>query len=292
MALRAFEAGARLGSFTLAAEELLITQSAVSRHVRNLESFLEVALFHRSGRHLVLTPEGREYMAAVSDAFDRIHAATTVLRRRPGRVLTVSMLPALAVKWFTPRLIRFSQNCPSVDLHVSVSRELVDFDRDGIDVAIRYGRGEWPGTNAEELLREEVFPVCSPRLLEGPPSLRTIEDLTRVTLLHGNIAEDWPMWLKAAGYGHIDTMRGPKFNDHASLIQAAIQGMGVGLGRKLMVADDIASGHLVVPFPIRLRAGFSYWLVTPRGRAPHPRFHEFREWLLREIAEQKTQLSP
>jgi LysR family transcriptional regulator, glycine cleavage system transcriptional activator len=289
VALRAFEAGARLGSFTRAAEELLITQGAVSRHVRNLESFLEVTLFNRAGRHLSLTMEGREYITSVSEAFDQLSAATAALRRRPNRGMTVSMLPALAVKWFVPRLMRFSDSCPEIDLHLSLSRELINFDRDGVDVAIRYGRGDWEGTHAEELLREVVFPICSPRLLDEPTPLRKPEDLAGVTLLHGNIREDWTMWLRAAGCNDVDATRGPKFDDHASLIQAAIQGLGVGLGRGLMVADDLANGSLVMPFSTRLRAHYSYWLVTPRRQAPHPGFSPFREWVLREIAESKKQ---
>ncbi len=289
VALRAFEAGARLGSFTRAAEELLITQGAVSHHVRNLESFLEVTLFNRAGRHLSLTAEGREYIASVSEAFDQLSAATAALQRRPNRVMTVSMLPALAVKWFVPRLMRFSDSCPDIDLHLSLSRELINFDRDGVDVAIRYGRGDWEGTDTEELLREVVFPICSPRLLDGPAPLRKPEDLARTILLHGNIREDWTMWLRAAGCNDVDATRGPKFDDHASLIQAAIQGLGVGLGRGLMVADDLANGSLVVPFSTRLRAHYSYWLVTPRRQPPHPGLGPFREWVLREIAESKKQ---
>jgi len=289
LALRAFEAGARLGSFSRAAEELLITQSAVSRHVRNLESFLEVTLFNRAGRHLSLTTEGRQYITSVSEAFDQLSAATAALRRRPNRVMTVSMLPALAVKWFVPRLVRFYDSCPDIDLHLSLSRELTNFDRDGVDVAIRYGRGDWKGTNAEELLGEVVFPICSPRLLDGPTPLRKLEDLAGATLLHGNIREDWTMWLRAAGCKDVDATRGPKFDDHASLIEAAIQGLGVGLGRGLMVADDLANGSLVMPFSTRLRAHYSYWLVTPRRQAPHPGFKAFREWVLREITDSKKQ---
>jgi LysR family glycine cleavage system transcriptional activator len=285
MALRAFEAGARLGRFTLAAEELLLTQSAISRHVRNLEDFLGVMLFHRSGRNLVLTPEGREYMATVSDTFDRISAATRALCRRPrGSVLTVGMPSSISAKWFTSRLATLFQAYPDLDLRVRSVHEQTDFD--GIDIAIRYGRGDWLGGAVEELLHETVSPVCSPafaaRLPAGAPSWFG-EEGSAVTLLHGDMHEDWRMWLKEAGLERFATTRGPKFDDHTSLIQAAIAGLGVALGPGLLVADDVAAGRLTAPFPSRLPTGSSYWLVTPGGRSPHPRLDEFRTWLLDEI---------
>jgi LysR family transcriptional regulator, glycine cleavage system transcriptional activator len=289
MALRAFEAGARLGSFTLAAEELLLTQSAISRHVRNLEIFLDVTLFHRSGRNLILTPEGHEYREAISDTFDRISAATVALCRRPqGTVLTVGMPPAFALKWLAPRLAMLFRACPDIELRVRTSHEPTDLDASGMDVALRYGRGDWLGGEAEEVLGEEILAVCSPALATGAPSWFTANARANVTLLHGTMREDWRMWLKQAGHDrldalHLDSTRGPQFDDHASLIQAAIEGLGVALAPHLLVADDLAGNRLAAPFAVRLPSESSYWLVTPRGRAPHPRFEDFREWLLGEM---------
>ena len=212
MAIRAFEAAARLGSFTSAADELLLTQSAISRHVRNLEIDLGVRLFNRHGRRLSLTLEGRDYLTVTEDAFDRISAATVALRRRRrADVFTVSMPPSVAAKWFTPRLAQFMEVHPTIDLRINASCKVVDFERDNVDVAIRYGRGNWLGVEAEELIREQVFPVCSPSLVTGSSPLKGVDDLARVTLLHEEIREDWRMWLKAAGCGHIDATRGPKF---------------------------------------------------------------------------------
>ncbi|MCP1845644.1 DNA-binding transcriptional LysR family regulator [Bradyrhizobium sp. USDA 4524] len=163
MAVRAFESAARLGHFTAAADELLLTQSAISRHVRNLEQSLGVQLFHRRGRHVALTQDGRRYMEVAADAFDRIAAATASLRHsRHAQVLTISMPPSLAIKWFTSRMAQFLEFCPGTELRIRASCQLANFDDDSIDVAIRYGRGNWPDVEAEQLIGEQVVPVCSP----------------------------------------------------------------------------------------------------------------------------------
>jgi LysR family glycine cleavage system transcriptional activator len=153
-------------------------------------------------------------------------------------------------------------------------------------VAIRYGRGDWDGVETEELAREQIFPVCSPRLARGAKQLSICEDLKHFTLLHGDIRQDWSTWLHVAGCGHFDATRGPRFDDAVPLIQAAIDGVGVALGRTLLVANDLAAGRLIAPFVTRLDAEFSYWIVTPRGRARHPRAAEFRTWLLAQIPPQ------
>jgi LysR family transcriptional regulator, glycine cleavage system transcriptional activator len=292
MAVRAFESAARLGSFTLAANELLLTQSAISRHVRNLEESLGVKLFKRTGRRLSLTLEGRDYMTVAGDAFDRIAAATVALRRRPqADVLNLSMPPSVAAKWFAPRLQRFMEANPTVDVRINANCRLVDIENDGIDVGIRYGLGNWAGVNAEPLIREEVFPVCSPRLLGSPSRLKSIDDLAHVTLLHEDIREDWRMWMAAAGRSNIDVARGPKFDDASSLMQATIDGLGVGLGRTLLATDDLHAGRLVTPFKTRLTSEWLYWLVTPRDRKPHPQYVRLRNWILQEIEQSKLMLA-
>lgn len=281
-AVRAFEAAARAGSFTLAARELFVTQSAVSRHVRNLEDRIGVPLFQRNGKRLTLTPDGREYMAATGEALDRITDATAALRAKQSkRALTVSMPPSLAERWFIPRLSDFMRHNPTVELRIDSSSRIVDLNREGIDVAIRYGQGNWPGVDAEPLCREEVFPVCSPGVAS---TLMRIDDLQRTVLLHGEIREDWWMWLKAAGHGQIDARRGPKFTEASSLIRAALDGLGVALGRTLLVAHDLSAGRLVAPFETRLPACCGYWLITSRhapGNLPYP---QFRSWLLDQIS--------
>lgn len=280
MAIRAFEAAARTGSFTKAARELLVTQSAISRHVHNLEERIGVSLFARKGTRLTLTPAGREYMAAAGEAFDRIAEATAALRTRPSqKLLAVSMPPSVAAKWFTPRLADFMIRHPEVDLRIETSCRVVDLERDEVDIAIRYGRGNWPGLHSECLMIEDVFPVCTPELARG---LRQVDDLRSMVLLDGDIREDWRMWLRAAG-SHIDPCWGPKFNDAASLIQAAIEGLGVALGRTLLVGGDLAAGKLAAPFGLRLQTESGYWLVT-KSAASHPYFARFRSWLLDQIA--------
>ena len=287
MALRAFEAAARLGSFTSAADNLFLTQSAISRHVRNLEDDLGVKLFSRKGRSLGLTREGREYLAATGEAFDRISAVTSTLRRRPQNVLTVSMLPSVAAKCLAPHLAAFLADHPNIDLRIHTSPELVNFEDDGIDAAIRYGLGDWEGTEVEEISREEVFPVCSPALLAGPPGLSRVTELAGLPLLHGEIREDWRAWLYHAGAQDVPITRGPKFCDAVSLIQATVDGAGVSLGRSLLVMQDLIAGRLVAPFETRLQVRYSYWLVTPRGRPHHPHFRVFRDWLCAVIAEDR-----
>lgn len=288
MAIRAFESAGRLGSFTLAAEELCLTQSAVSRHVRNLECCIPVRLFHRHGRRLALTAEGWEYLATMSEVFDRIDAATARLRPASRRnLLAVGMLSSVAIKWLAPRLATFYARFSNIDLRICTSPKAVEFDKDleGIDVAIRYGRGNWADVDAEEIMREEIFPVFSPKLALGAWKLTKADDLKHVTLLHGEIHEDWLMWLKNAGCYHVDVTRGPRFNDAAALIQAAISGVGVALGRTLLVADDLRAERLIAPFGPKIAASFSYWLVTPRGRRKNPSVLPFREWLLEQLSQ-------
>jgi LysR family transcriptional regulator, glycine cleavage system transcriptional activator len=281
MAVRAFEAAARLGSFTAAARELLLTQSAISRHVRNLETTVGVKLFQRHGPHISVTAEGRSYMAIAGDAFDQISAATAALRRpRDHPVFTVSMPPSLAIKWFTPRFSDFLRTCPKVELQVRTSCRIVDLESEGVDAAIRYGRGDWPDVEAEELAREQVFPVCSPGYLK---SCGSPVDLRKVTFLHGDLQEDWRMWLRAAEQPQINSSRGPRFDDATSLLQVAISGLGLALGSTLIVEKDLKEGSLVAPFTTALNAEFGYWLVVAKGQSTHPIYGDFRRWLRNQI---------
>ena len=288
MAVRAFESAARLGSFTAAAHELLLTQSAVSRHVRNLEETVGVTLFRRHGRQISLTSAGRSYMTVAGDALDRIAAGTAALRRaHERRTFTVTMPPSLAVKWFTPRLSHFLDACPGVEIQVRASCRVVDLEEEGVDAAIRYGRGTWANVQTEELVREHVFPVCSPSYLKrlGDPV-----DFRRATFLHGDLREDWRMWLRAANQPDIDPAGGPKFDDGASLVQAAIDGLGVALGRTLIVERDLREGHLVAPFATKLEAESNYWLVVTKGRRVHASYETFRRWLGQELGARRVVL--
>lgn len=284
-ALRTFEAAARHLSFTRAGEELNVTQAAISYQVKALEDRLGVPLFRRLNRALLLTDAGQSLFAAAAEAFDLIATAAARLSALEGSgVLTVSTLDSFAVNWLVPRLSRFRERRPEIDLRVATSDHLVDFVRDGVDVAIRYGRGKWPGLSVVRLMSEELFPVVSPALLAKGPPLREPNDLRHYTLLHDTMPEDWQMWLMAAGVSDMNPSRGPGFQHSNLVIQAAVAGLGVALGRSALVADELASGRLVKPFEISLPAEFAYYAVCPEGGADRPKVKAFRDWLLSEAA--------
>jgi LysR family transcriptional regulator, glycine cleavage system transcriptional activator len=280
-ALRAFEAAARNLSLTLAGRELHVTQSAISHQVQNLEDELGVELFRRLPRSLRLTPAGEALAIAARDAFGRIEEAARAIDRRPAR-LCVSVLPSFAARWLLPRLKRFRESWPRLDLRIHATREPCDFARDGVDLALRYGRGGWRGLRAEELLSEEVFPVCSPRLAR---SLRAPADLRRHVLLHDEVRAahgGWTEWLRAAGARDVDARRGIVFTDAHLMLQAAADGQGVALARSALSAGDLAAGRLVRPFECSVPARYRYFLVYPPAHAHRPEVRAFRDFLFSE----------
>ena len=284
-ALRVFEAAARHLSFTRAAEELNVTQAAVSHQIKGLETHLGLKLFRRLNRALLLTDQGQAYFPPVRDALDVLAEATGRLEARDaGGTLTVSTLTSFAANWLVPRLRRFRTLCPDVDVHISTTDDVVDFGRDSVDMAVRYGGGVWRGLDAVRLMTEEVFPVCSPSLLEDGLPLLSPADLGHYTLLHDEMREDWRMWLMAAGADHLDATRGPGFQHSNLVVQAAVAGEGVALVRSVLVADDLAAGRLVKPFDISLPAEFAYYVVCPEANAKRPKIEAFRNWLLDEAA--------
>lgn len=280
--LRAFEAAARHLSFTLAASELNVTQTAISHQIRRLEEELGIRLFIRQNRALALTPEARDYLPGVRAAFNDLRLATDrLLRRDDDKVLTVSTIASLAAKWLLPRLTDFQEAHPGIDVRITTSTSLVDFQRDNVDAAIRYGRGQWAGLRADWLMADELFPVCSPSLLRSDEPLRTPGDLKDHVLLHTNSGDDWRLWLTAAGLPtDISRQPGLTFDMTFVTIQAAIDGMGVAMGRTSYVRDDIAKGRLVVPFKIALPADAGFYLVSPEGRREAPKLAAFRQWMI------------
>ncbi|WP_027549604.1 transcriptional regulator GcvA [Bradyrhizobium sp. Cp5.3] len=280
--LRAFEAAARHLSFTLAAAELNVTQTAISHQIRRLEEELGIRLFIRQNRALALTPEARDYLPGVRAAFNDLRLATDrLLRKDDDKVLTVSTIASLAAKWLLPRLTDFQETHPGVDVRITTSTSLVDFQRDNVDAAIRYGRGQWAGLRADWLMADELFPVCSPSLLRGDKPLRRPEDLHEHALLHTNNSDDWRLWLTAAGLSTgISRLPGITFDMTLMTVQAAIDGMGVAMGRTSYVQDDIAKGRLVVPFKIALPADAGFYLVSPNGRREAPKLAAFRQWVV------------
>ncbi len=289
-ALRAFEAAARHLSFTKAADELHVTQAAISHQVKALEETLGLPLFRRFNRRLVLTTEGQAYLPALRDAFDQMAAATLRLRSDDGTgQLKVSTLQSFGAKWLVPRLPRFREQHPNIDVMVSTSGHLIDFAREEFDLAIRFGEGNYPDLHSLHLTDDEAFPVCSPRLLKGRHPLRSPDDLRHHTLLHDSVSRleespNWRGWFKAAGITDIDYNRGPGYSDSAMVLQAAIAGQGVALGRRSLAIEDLRAGHLVQPFGPVIPTRFSYFVVSPKAGCDRFKVRAFRVWLLEEAA--------
>ena len=291
-ALKAFESSARHESFTKAAAELSVTQGAVSQQVKALEDELGLKLFRREHQRLAITEAGRDYLGVVRDAFDRLSMGTERLLQRQGTgLLNVSTSPNFAAKWLVHRLGRFSEAHPEIDLRISASVHHVDFAREDVDLAVRHGDGRWPGLDVSRLCAEELFPVCSPALLQGPKALKSPADLRRFPLLHANDASHWTRWLERAGVSGVNVDKGVVFNQASMVIDAAIQGQGVAMARTALAAWDLLSGRLVRPFPLALEAPFALWIVCPRATADLPKIATFRKWLLEEAAEDTARLA-
>jgi LysR family transcriptional regulator, glycine cleavage system transcriptional activator len=284
-ALRTFEAAARHLSFTRAAEELFVTQAAVSHQIRTLEDHLGARLFRRMNRALLLTDEGQALLPAVREAFERLSAGVRRVEDLCcGGALTISTTPSVAASWLAGRLVRFQALHPEIELQVSATARLVDFGREGIDCGIRYGEGDWPGLRAERLFHTALLPVCSPVLLDGAHPLRHPGDLVHHTLLHAlDGADDWRLWLRAAGVHGIDPTRGPKFDSIFLVLQAVASGAGVGIGRRQLVAAEVDLGRLVAPFDLELPDECAYYFVAPEAAAEQPKVVAFRNWLLAEV---------
>jgi LysR family transcriptional regulator, glycine cleavage system transcriptional activator len=285
--LRAFEAAARLLSFTQAAAELNVTQTAISHQIRRLEDQLGIKLFLRHGRSLTLTQEAQDYLPAVRSAFEDLRRATARLHRSGReRRLTVSTTASLATKWLVSRVAAFQYANPGMEIRITTSTGLVDFRREEVDLAVRYGRGHWPGLRADWLMAERLFPVCSPGLLRGSEPLRLPADLARHTLLHTTVyRDDWGLWLIAAGLPlSIAARRGLTFDLGFMAIQAAVEGLGVALGRLHLVEADIAAGRLVAPFDTVLPQDAGYYVVVPEATAGLADIALFRDWLIASAA--------
>ena len=289
--LRVFEAVARHLSFTKAAEELHVTPGAVSQQIKTLEEFVGTPVIRRLKRGILLTDEAQASLPLLRDAFEKLGDASDLLtNRRDSNRLKISVAPSLAAKWLVPRLDSFADTSPEIEVWLSAAMEVVDFGADDVDLAIRYGPGEYPGLEVIHLMSETIVPVCSPRLLVGENPLQKPGDLARHTLLHDGSPDkdescpDWSMWLKAAGVCDADAHRGPVFNQSSLVIEAAVAGKGVALAKAALALADLEAARLVIPFDMTTPTSFAYYIVFPEAKAQNKAVKAFSQWLQDEAA--------
>lgn len=286
-ALRAFEAAARCGNFTRAAQELFVTQGAVSRHIATLEDWLGVQLFERGRHGISLTPAGQRYSTSMRVALDQIELGTRQLQQEsPDEwLLRVKVPPTFAIRWLIPRLARFHALHPRIDVQITTSHRPADFERDEIDVSIHSQPSPPVGPGYRLLFRETLLPVCAPALLHADAPLEDPADLAQQALLSSlNRPHDWLAWLTAAGIPDMDTRRGLKFENAAMAYQAAAEGLGVMVGLLAFVRDDLAAGRLVAPFDLRVPTQGGYFMAWRTDCVVPQRVREFENWLAGEAA--------
>jgi LysR family glycine cleavage system transcriptional activator len=277
--LQAFEAAARLKSYSKAADELGLTHGAVSHRIRELEQRLGVTLFKRVGNTMQLTSEGQRLEAQVRQGLSILEQAFPSKRpaAKPQRHIVVSSVPSIASTWLFSRMTQFRGEHPDIDIDLRVSEKLNDYRKEGIDIGVRLGGGGWPGLHATKLFDEALTPICTPEYQERL-QLKTPADLERATMLR-NPWTPWARWFSAAGLSWPEPGKGPRFDDALLLLRAALDGQGVALGRQWLAVDELRAGRLVMPFDIAVRDEFAYWLVWPTGRNPSPDAALFRDWL-------------
>src|SRR5437762_1447293 len=288
--LQGFEAAARHLAFTKAGEELFLTQSAVSRQIKELEEQLGVDLFHRRHRALVLTEAGQQFYAAAAQVLTTMRHATSRLKASTGRKpLSVTTTSSFAALWLIPRLAGFTRTHPGIDVRITAETRVQDLERDGLDLAIRHGPASLAGPNAVRLFGERVFPVCSPKLLKKNP-LRQPADLKNHCLLQYDDPEarhpwlHWKTWLEVAGIADLRPAGTLSFSGYEQIIPAAIAGHGVALGRSPLVKDLLAEKELIAPFQSKADPARAYFVIVSKHAASRPEVAEFVEWLKSEVA--------
>lgn len=295
-ALRAFEAAARHLNFSRAADELSVTPGAVSQQIQNLEDYVGAALFKRTPKGLLLTDAAQTALPALREAFDRLAEAASLLTAAvDGRRLTLTAAPSFAAKWLVPRLGKFEDAHPQVDVWLSAGIDLVDLTAGEVDLAIRYGAGRYPGMEVRRLMSETVIPVASPELMATNP-ISQPSDLARHVLLHDGSPEpddscpDWTMWLAARGVKGVDGTRGPRFNQSSLVIEAAANGRGVALAKRTLAQADLDAGRLVAPLQDQTAVDFAYYLVHPKAKGRLPQVKAFIGWIEAEAADHEEKL--
>ena len=288
-ALRAFEVAARHGGFTSAARELYVTPAAVSHQIKTLETHLDVQLFRRLPRGLELTEAGRQLLPQLSRGFE--HFARAVEGLSAGGLagpLAINTAPSFATLWLVPRLGGFLRAYPDIEVRIMASEVAPDLNRGEVDIRLPYGMGHYPGLATTLIMREQIFPVCAPSLL-NQLRLRRFSDLRHHTLLHdvNTGAEEptmtWRRWLRDAGVPGVDPDKGVKFGNSILMTEAAVRGLGVALGRMSLVGDHLATGRLVRPLKASRPADYAYYAVTTHAGAERPRVQAFLGWLEAEV---------
>jgi LysR family transcriptional regulator, glycine cleavage system transcriptional activator len=294
--LRAFEAVARHLSFQNAAEELFVTPGAISQQIKKLEEILQTSLFNRDSHGVSLTEAGLQLLPGLSAGFEQLDSAVQSLKRNTeAQHVTISSTPSFAAKWLVARLENWTALHPEIDVRMSASLNLANFGPDGIDIAVRFGSGNYDGLSSTLLLKESFVVVCSPIFVEGAHPITSPEALRDQTLIHvtgpstsSQIGTDWREWLKSAGVNGIDVTRGLAIDDSGVAILAAIGGQGFLLARRTLVEADIAAGRLALPFDLDLPIEFSWHIVAPDDKLARPEVSAFKDWLLSEAHKDET----
>ena len=283
--LQAFEAAARLSSVTQAAAELYVTQAAISHQIKTLENYLDARLFKRLPRRLVLTAAGQQLLPILQQSFNQIAATVAQISQKDGhKTLKIRLAPSFAAKWLSPRLKHFRELYPSIDLCLFHALGAVDFSREDIDIAVTYGRGNWPGVECYPVMQLDFFPVCSPSLLFNRKAITDLKHLANYTLLHDADYTCWADWLSEAGANSVNSRRGTIIDDTNVLIQAAIDGQGIALCSTLFVADHLQAGRLVRLFDKVLLNEYAYYIVYPKKHLQHHSVIAFRDWMLEQAS--------
>jgi DNA-binding transcriptional LysR family regulator len=282
--LRAIEVAGRLGSLAKAADEMGISVGAVSQHVIRTEKLLGHTVFERTPRGLTPTPFGARMLAQLEQAFRSIAQALDQAGATDRTVLAVTTTPVFATRWLVPRLAAFQQKHPDIQVRIETGLTLTDLDRSDLDVALRMGKGTWPGMSAERLLRQRLFPVCAPALAT---SLRTPADLKSLPIIRYPAMENWTDWLTPHGMRESDLPQGLRFSDASLSLEAAIAGLGVMIAWQAIATDALADGRLVKPFEQDVETGFDLWFVASAAHAKDAKIVAFKRWLKSELAGQE-----
>lgn len=293
-ALRAFDAAARHMNFKRAADDLSVTPAAISQQIRTLEDFLGVELFKRSNRSLVLTEAGRISLGALQEGFEKLEEAVDAMTdAKLANDLRISVPPSFASKWMVPRLANYYERHPLSIVKISATMNLADFHTEDTDLAIRYGRGDYPGLHVEKLMGDVIYPVCSPDLAKSSVPIRIPADVLAHTLIHDESESDegdtgapsWRMWLRAAGLTPPDGLPALHFNTNALAIEAAVAGRGIALARSSIAEEDLRAGRLIRPFTEETPVDFAHYIVCPPEKLKLERVQQFLNWLRDEVVD-------